>query len=581
MVRQVWLEVPITRRRPIFDAVALPSQTAAFEEEEDDADGASGPAGAAEAGTGSDGDDEGEADDGGAWQWWSSARCLCDHQPRLGVALVLTVDLPSEKQLDLWLGEPLRAVILPTSLFLTNRKGFPVLPKPHQRFVQRLFPVRAASRTAAAGTPLSPPHSNPCVHPQLNVQFTLRGNPLHKGERRHYLQYLAYLATQLPPKSEQDAFEGPYYDRLQVPLQPLADNLESQVYETFEKDPIKYSRYEEAIFRALRDRCDRGATVMVVRASAPAAFAATLAHPRCRRSGLGGVRWLAPRFARPTARRARCACLQLRRIPTPSSRACRLLAPIYICLMRWNWCRLRGRVKAEWGDRVTVVAGDMREWATDERADIMVSELLGSFSDNELSPECLDGAMEYLRGALAPPSRSMADTLLWCDTLPSSAGGVCIPRAYTSFAAPVMSSKLWNSAKAFGTKQHLETPYVVRMFNAARLASPLPCFSFEHPSGSKSPDNARCGPATLVAPSWGQFIPTHAFVHSPRPRFATLRFPMRKSALVHGFGGYFECDLFDGVGISINPPTASEGMFSWFPCYFPLQVRPLPPASLA
>lgn len=56
-----------------------------------------------------------------------------------------------------------------------------------------------------------------------------------------------------------------------------------------------------------------------------------------------------------------------------------------------------------------------------------------------------------------------------------------------------MSSKLWNSAKAFGTRQHLETPYVVRMFNAARLASPLPCFSFEHPSGSKSPDNTRCG----------------------------------------------------------------------------------------
>lgn len=29
----------------------------------------------------------------------------------------------------------------------------------------------------------------------------------------------------------------------------------------------------------------------------------------------------------------------------------------------------------------------------------MVSELLGSFSDNELSPECLDGAQAFLRGA--------------------------------------------------------------------------------------------------------------------------------------------------------------------------------------
>ena len=28
----------------------------------------------------------------------------------------------------------------------------------------------------------------------------------------------------------------------------------------------------------------------------------------------------------------------------------------------------------------------------------MVSELLGSFGDNELSPECLDGAQSFLKG---------------------------------------------------------------------------------------------------------------------------------------------------------------------------------------
>lgn len=32
----------------------------------------------------------------------------------------------------------------------------------------------------------------------------------------------------------------------------------------------------------------------------------------------------------------------------------------------------------------------MRHWIPPERADIMVSELLGSWADNELSPECLD-----------------------------------------------------------------------------------------------------------------------------------------------------------------------------------------------
>ena len=61
----------------------------------------------------------------------------------------------------------------------------------------------------------------------------------------------------------------------------------------------------------------------------------------------------------------------------------------------------------------------MREWAAPQPADILVSELLGSFGDNELSPECLDGAQRFL----AP-------------------GGVSIPRAYTSFLAPVTTSKL-------------------------------------------------------------------------------------------------------------------------------------------
>ena len=51
-----------------------------------------------------------------------------------------------------------------------------------------------------------------------------------------------------------------------------------------------------------------------------------------------------------------------------------------------------------WGDKVTVVSSDMRAWTAPEKADIIVSELLGSFGDNELSPECLDGGQMHLKG---------------------------------------------------------------------------------------------------------------------------------------------------------------------------------------
>ena len=52
-----------------------------------------------------------------------------------------------------------------------------------------------------------------------------------------------------------------------------------------------------------------------------------------------------------------------------------------------------------WGDSVDVISSDMRLWKPEEKdkADIIVSELLGSFGDNELSPECLYSAQHLFK----------------------------------------------------------------------------------------------------------------------------------------------------------------------------------------
>ena len=76
-----------------------------------------------------------------------------------------------------------------------------------------------------------------------------------------------------------------------------------------------------------------------------------------------------------------------------------------------------------------------------EAADILVSELLGSFGDNELSPECLDGAQRFL----APD-------------------GISIPSSYTSFLAPLTTWKLFDAVRAYKDVEHFETPYVVKPF---------------------------------------------------------------------------------------------------------------------
>ncbi|XP_006823171.2 protein arginine N-methyltransferase 5-like, partial [Saccoglossus kowalevskii] len=77
-----------------------------------------------------------------------------------------------------------------------------------------------------------------------------------------------------------------------------------------------------------------------------------------------------------------------------------------------------------WGDQVSVISCDMRHWEAPEKADIIVSELLGSFGDNELSPECLDGAQIFLKD-----------------------DGISIPRQYTSYLSPVSSHKLYNEVR--------------------------------------------------------------------------------------------------------------------------------------
>jgi protein arginine N-methyltransferase 5 len=87
-----------------------------------------------------------------------------------------------------------------------------------------------------------------------------------------------------PAPTDAEIFTSAYRDVLQVPLQPLGDHLLSQTYEVislslsierahqrlfqiFEKDPVKYERYEEAVYLALTERRrddDDAVVVMVV-----------------------------------------------------------------------------------------------------------------------------------------------------------------------------------------------------------------------------------------------------------------------------------------------------------------------------
>eukprot|EP00300_Choanocystis_sp_HF-7_P030775 c39725_g1_i1.p1 GENE.c39725_g1_i1~~c39725_g1_i1.p1 ORF type:complete len:635 (-),score=115.50 c39725_g1_i1:74-1939(-) len=433
------------------------------------------------------------AGDEGAWRRWVAFRTMCDKiSGSMGVLLEVPTDLPAPDLLQRWLGEPVRALSLPTSIFMTNKGGFPVLSRQHQALVKSFL--------------------------KLDLQLTVRAGAVRLDALAPYRQYLDHINDEvLKAQSPESAVGRGFEDVLQSPLQPLQDNLESSTYQVFERDRIKYVKYEEAIVKALTAWPRTAAAAPAASASAckgPAAAATATASASAASgeapivimvlgAGRGPLVDASLSAAEKTGRSVRVYCVE--------KNVNALLT-------------LEQRRAREWGDAVTVVGCDMRDWHPPELADIVVSELLGSFGDNELSPECLDGAARLIKPE-----------------------GISIPSSYTSFMAPLTSARLHKDTRAMGAagdEKPFETMYVCLLTNVCVLCPPQPVFTFAHPNREARPDNTRVG---------------------------AFRYAMATDAVVHGFAGYFETTLYGDVMLSTNPATATPDMYSWFPIYIPLK----------
>ncbi|XP_050364121.1 protein arginine N-methyltransferase 1.5 [Argentina anserina] len=415
-----------------------------------------------------------------SWEMWNSFRLLCEHHSQLSIVLDVLSSLPSANSLGRWFGESVRAAIFNTDCFLTNARGHPCLSKRHQKLVSGFF--------------------------NHSIQIVISGKSVHSADNyennfdcaqkhplRLYLDYVGYLYQRMDPLPEQERFELGYRDFLQAPLQPLMDNLEAQTYETFEKDTTKYIQYERAIAKALQDRVpdEKSSTVTTVLMVVGA--------------GRGPLVRASLQAAEETGRKLKVYAVE----KNPNA-----------------VITLHSLVKLEgWENIVSIISSDMRHWDAPEKADILVSELLGSFGDNELSPECLDGAQKFLKD-----------------------DGISIPSSYTSFIHPVTASKIYNDVKMHKDVAHFETAYVVKLHNIARLAPPQPVFTFIHPNRSIDKSNSR---------------------------YTKLKFDIpgdTGSTMVHGFAGYFDSTLYKDIHLGIEPSTSTPNMFSWFPIFFPLRT---------
>ncbi|KAH7884506.1 PRMT5-domain-containing protein [Phlebopus sp. FC_14] len=428
------------------------------------------------------------------WEMWDIIRTICDYNVRLTLTLDLTPPLPANAGvLSRWAAEPVQHIFLPASTFIANVKGYPVLPKATQAFLRQSM-----------------------IHRPMIVLSGVNAGLHVKGNESSYAQYVRHLEKSSPvvqaarTEGTVEHFAQGYQDYLQNPLQPLMDNLQSITYQTFEQDPVKYHNYEEAIYCALIDwpRSDDERIIICV-------------------AGAGRG---------PLVARSLKAIQRSRR-------------QAFIYAVEKNpsaFVTLQSRKIKEWGSSVQLLFGDMRRLDLPEQVDILVSELLGSFGDNELSPECLDGAVRFLKP-----------------------GGISIPTSYTAHLAPLSSSKLYNSARESKDLKGVETPYVVMFQNVnilsgdgggvGRRCGPKiqQCWEFEHPSKDATVDE--------------KGLP---LTNSHNVRSAKLCFHIPHAGVMHGLAGYFESVLYGDVGLSIHPHRKgdiSKDMLSWFPLFFPFR----------
>lgn len=278
------------------------------------------------------------------------------------------------------------------------------------------------------------------------------------------------------------------------PLQPLYDDLTTHIYEDFERDPIKYKNYQNSIASALSD--------MMPEEEAETAETKTLTLMIVG-AGRGPFIRSAVNASKNTDR------------------------PVKIVVVEKNlnaFLTLDDLVQTMWPELgIEVIHEDMRRLKYTGKADILVSELLGSFGDNELSPECLDGAQQSLKPGT----------------------GISIPFKSISYIRPVMSTMMHHqlSSRMYEIfKKPREMNWVSFLSRVFYIDDAKEVFTFVHPNHDEPIDNTR---------------------------HAKLEFTANVDCQLDGFCGYFTAKLYKDIEISINPKTYSKGLISWYPIIFP------------
>ena len=146
------------------------------------------------------------------WNKWNNFLSLLpENQNKIGLVLELTEKVPSERDMMRWYSEVLLGISISTELFVSNKCGYPVLRREFQNLLAISF--------------------------KNKVQVVIHGKDLHGKGMDAYQKYIYNLYENKEPLSVYEDFSRGYEELLQIPLQPLKDNLDNSTYEVV-KFPI-------------------------------------------------------------------------------------------------------------------------------------------------------------------------------------------------------------------------------------------------------------------------------------------------------------------------------------------------------
>ncbi|KAI0136971.1 PRMT5 arginine-N-methyltransferase [Xylariales sp. AK1849] len=491
-----------------------------------------------------------------SWDSWHVIRSTCNYDGRLSVAVRIPRKPPVKELQTRWFSEPMQYLTFLPESFQVNRGGHPSLTRNHQDMIMSYMRLKSAPYFLLCD--VGPAVNNTKEEPPTADDFPSLAEASQQpkkqdksfAETNAHASYLRYIERQQEPLSalERGTLAN-FQDWLQSPLQPLSDNLESVTYEVFEGDPVKYKQYELAIAQALAEWSHQSKPTSSPTGAVVVAVAG---------SGRGPLVSRTLKASETTGVPVQVWAVE----KNPNA---------YVYLLRQN--------QKEWGGRVTVVKTDMRAWkgpiiggTTDQpehgKVDILISELLGSFGDNELSPECLDG----IQHVLAEPH------------------GISIPESYTAHLSPISTPRIYADitqrqpvdANAF------ETPWVVRLFQLDFVSRRVPghgrfqqAWEFVHPLPQSTMDMIEARRSGGVVGGGGGSMAGGVGANDHNSRHCHLTFICKDRGVIHGLAGYFESVLYapkasdkDMVELSTLPEMIdrkSKDMISWFPIFFPLK----------